>query len=204
MNGLRLAAVALLLLAVGCGTPEVSVETVGTVDVVPDTFSRERRRMNVDQLRSAVIATTGGISWTELRGTTNVDLFLELSPTLGKPDYLGATEEELEPALLFQKFLDDASKKVCADLIELEQLRTPGERVFLVRAELTDPATSQAARANLRAALLRFHGHDWPEGDSRLQPWQRLIEQADDGFGIELAWQTVCVALFTHPDFYSY
>ena len=85
-----------------------------------------------------------------------------------------------------------------------EQLRAPGDRVFLVHADLTDAADSPEARTNLRAALLRFHGQGWPEGNPRLEPWNRLLREADAGFGPELAWQTVCVALFTHPDFYSY
>jgi hypothetical protein len=192
------------LLVGGCTSPEVTIDVAGEVAVVPDSFSRERRRMNVDQLHAAVIAATGGISWTEQQEAGIVDMFDALSATLGKPDYLGATEEELQPALLFQKFLDDAAKKVCVDLIAAEQERPPGSRVLLMQSGLDDPPDSARARADLRAAILRFHGRSLPDGDARLEPWSHLLEQANASFGAELAWRTVCVALITHPDFYSY
>ncbi len=196
-----------LPLATGCGgggQPTVSLTEETPVDPVPDSLSRERRRMNIDQLQTSMEQVSGGIGWTEERDGETVDLFAQLSVTLGKPDYLASTHEDLVPGLLFQKFLDDASKSICTDLVAAEQNRGESERVFLVHADLDDGPASSEVEANLRSALLRFHGTDLPSGDDALDPWLELYSDAAAYSDSEQAWTLVCVSLFTHPDFYSF
>ena len=81
---------------------------------------RPRRRMNIDQLRTAFEQVSGGISWTERSGRNEVNLFETLSSTLGKPDFAQTTDEELEPTILFQKFLGDAARSVCFKFIDAD------------------------------------------------------------------------------------
>ena len=83
----------------------------------PVAEARARRRMNLDQLDAAFRRTSGGIGWTEMRGNREVNLLVELSATLGKPDYVQITTEDLDPSALFNKFLDDAARSICERMI---------------------------------------------------------------------------------------
>ena len=173
----------------------------------PDEGLRGRRRMDIDQLDASIQRVTGGIAWTE-SGAGSDNLFEELSATLGKPNYIDSTQEDLTVSLLFQKFLGDAARSVCSELITQEQSAAAQDRVLLVHADPeTTPSTDTAAiAANLRYLLLRYHGEDLPEGDPRVTPWTWLFESSfhvSDGDTMA-AWRAVCVALITHPDFYSY
>lgn len=164
---------------------------------------RDRRRMDVDQLDDSIRAVTNGIGW----DVSGVNQFEKLAATLGKPDYLANTYEDLTPSLLFQKFLEDAAVSVCDQLLARERVGGP-ENVFLVHAGPTDTALADrpAIAANLSYLLLRFHGRDWDVSDPRLEPWLFLFEGAELAGGGDpiVAWRTVCVALLTHPDFSSY
>ena len=204
------------MVLIGCGgpaeepvaPPSASTETLGTVDAEPEARldGRSVRRMDIDQLAASVERATGGIRWTEQRDGKTVDLFEELAPTLGKPDYLQSTDEDLTPSLLFQKFLDDAAISVCGELMEREAA-SPASPVFLVSVQPTDTFDSapDAVEENLRAALLRFHGRKLKAGDPQLEPWTWLFRSATEASGDPLTgWNTVCIGLLTHPDFYSY
>jgi hypothetical protein len=178
-----------------------------TVAPVPEALTRSRRRMDLDQLSSAIRQVTGGIGWTEPRGSTRVDLFEDLSATLGKPDFTTRTEEDLAPSAIFQKFLDDAARGVCAELVSADPRRDRAERTFFVTAEPTDTAGARpdAVEANLRELLVRFHGRSFPAGDPGLEPWRWLLRRLEhQGVAPDAAWTALCVALMTHPDFYSY
>ncbi|MCB9742650.1 MAG: hypothetical protein H6741_11715 [Alphaproteobacteria bacterium] len=165
---------------------------------------RELRRMNIDQLAASIERLTGH-GWTEQdESGASVDLFQSLSGSLGKPDYLDATEEDLVPGLLFQKFLDDAAKSACVQLVAEESAGGGGH--LRVQAELDEDADSAAVRADLARALLLFHGRQVsPDDDAALGPWIWLMGQARAATGEpESAWRALCVGLLTHPDFYSY
>lgn len=173
----------------------------------PDEGVRGRRRMDVDQLDASIQRVTGGIAWTE-SGAGSDNLFEELSATLGKPDYIDSTQEDLTVSLLFEKFLGDAAQVVCSELVAREQTVSAEERVLLVHAEpeSTPADDAEGVEANLRYLLLRYHGQDLSEGDPRITPWSWLFESSlhvNDGNTMS-AWQAVCVALIIHPDFYSY
>lgn len=176
-----------LLLACNRGP---SIEQVATVDPSPLAYGRDRKRMNIDQVAASIERVTGQ-SWQELDETgEQVQLFDTLSGSLGKPDYLAATEEDLAPGLLFQKFLDDAARSTCITAAESER---PGSGEYLMLLETPED--------NVRALILRFHGHEWPAADERLDPWLDLYSVAETP---ERGWALVCVGLITHPDFYTY
>ena len=190
----------------------VSVTPSGPSELVPEGLgendpTRRRRRMDLDQLDAAIRAVTGGIGWTERQGSRDVNLFEQLASTLGKPDYIQITEENLEPSAMFQKFLDDAARSVCDRLIQEEAQRPPEDRVFFVHA---DPSTTIAVSPdrvdrNLQALLLRFHGRHLAVDAPELEPWRWLVRSAEHVTSEPVeVWRTVCVGLFTHPDFYTY
>lgn len=189
----------------------VTTESLGAVSLVPEVelMVRARQRMNLDQLAAAIVRATGGLGWTEPSGSTESDLFEQLAPTLGKPDYVEITQEDLSPSALFHKFLDDAARSVCARLVEQETSAPSAPRALMVHVDPEDTidGSPEAVDTNLRYLLLRFHGHSLPEeaGDGVLTHWRWLFQTVSHGSGEPAdAWRAVCVALITHPDFYSY
>lgn len=170
----------------------------------PEAATRPRRRMNLDQLAAAMRQVSGGIGWTEIRSGREVDLFVELSATLGKPDYIQVTNEDLEPSALFQKFLDDAARSVCQGMAERAD---EADAALLPHVDRRDTVASAPAAVdeNLRALLRRFHGRAVAPGAPDLDQWRWLFESATFVTGDPLdGWRVVCVGLFTHPDFYTY
>jgi hypothetical protein len=193
------------VLSAACGSePKLDVHPSAAreVDAVPEALGRPHRRMNVDQLKAAMEQVSGGIGWTEVVDGEAVDLFDQLSVTLGRPDYLASTHEELAPGLLFQKFLEDAARSICPKLVAQDPMRSTAERALFVHGGPQD-LQSDVVEANLSSALLRFHGRVVSPGEPALDPWVRLHGDAVSRSSPELAWTVVCVALFTHPDFYS-
>ena len=158
--------------------------------------------MDIDQLRQAFLQATER-SWMD----GSRDQFEELSTTLGKPDYATSTDEDLSPGLLFQKFLGDAARNVCEQLIDRDLQSAPNDRLFLVHVAEGDTLESNpdGVEGNLRYLLSRFHSSQVDSGSQLLNPWTWLFESSlhvtDDP---PSAWRTVCVGLITHPDFYSY
>jgi hypothetical protein len=203
MNRAGFAVLALALAA--CGGDEgptstrVDLGDPGEVGLTPDGATgngiRPRRRMDVDQLTASIQRVTGGIGW--FRGWDGRDYFDVYAQTLGKPNYTDLTAEDLTPSLLFQKFLDDASREVCDDLVDREEDLAAADRILW---------TSEDLRESLRAALLRWHGTSVRADSPRIDPWVTLYETSaaavpDDPME---GWRAVCVGLFLHPDFYSY
>jgi len=186
--------------------------------------ARPRRRLNIDQLSDAMIKASGGIGWTELRGNATVDLLAELSRTLGKPDYIQITEEDLEPTILFQKFLGDAARSICSRMLErdlatieviqeyeMRPFEDPPEglpeRTLMIHVtpDQSIDEDPEAFDANIRALLMRFHGRVIAEGDDvALANWRWLLKSARHVSEPSQAWMATCVALYTHPDFYSF
>lgn len=179
-------------------------------------LNRPRRRLNLDQLSQAIEQTMGGLIWSEVVNGEERDLFVTMAATLGKPDFIQRTTEDLTPSALFQKFLGDASRQVCQRRaqIDLDAMADP-------RAELSDPKITlwgalspeltpledeSAIEGQIRALVLRFHSRVLPEGPSpRLTYWRWLFDTAMlvDGSPVS-GWRALCVGLINHPDFYSY
>jgi hypothetical protein len=177
-------------------------------DPAPDEGIRARRRMDIDQLNASIRAATGGQGWTEGTGDDEVDLFVELGPTLGVPDYLDRTNEDLTASLLFEKFLGDAARSVCAKVVGKELALPLEPRVLMVYVDVEqtwDDAPAEV-ETNLRYLLLRYHGTSLDDDDvARLEPWTWLFRSTVHASGSPAkGWEAVCVALITHPDFYTY
>ena len=202
---------AVTLGASACESPLVETEVPARIgDGLPVDLGtgpdRPLRRLDIDQLDASMRRATGGIGWDDGSGNPQLTRF---RTTLGVPDYVTSTTEDLEVSALFLKFLDDAARSTCDRLIEREEdAATPAERTFLVHAELasTLPDDAEAIDQNLAYLLLRFHGRRVDVDSEELTPWRQLFRDARAMSVDEpkTAWRTVCVALFDHPDFYLY
>jgi hypothetical protein len=175
--------------------------------------TRPRRRMDVDMLDRAFRDVLGGLTWTVVSGSTRTDQFPLLAETLGKPNYIDTTIEDLNTTPLFAKFLGDGARKACADRVaaDLALLATPspsgaGPVLFGPLGLSDSPATASAALdAQLEALLLRFHGRALRADAPGFEEWRWLLASSYQLTGrMDTAWQAVCVALLTHPDFYTY
>lgn len=165
---------------------------------------RDFRRMDIDQLSASIERVTGH-RWTqELRGE-QVDRFDELGPTLGVPDYIEVVSDPLSPSLLFQKFLDDAALDVCPRLVQDDLERADGARWLIRHVEPTDTQDSPDMTRTLQDALLRFHGKSLAEDSQELAEWSFLMRSLNEvASEPQTRWESLCVALITHPDFYLY
>lgn len=189
----------------------VSLSEEGSIPLVPappgSVPVRGRKRMDLDQIGQSIRGVTGGIGWTEVVGGKEVDMWVQLGATLGKPDYVVSTQEDLSPSTLFEKFLGDAARSVCHKLM-LRETETPSEqRVFLLFVAPTDTSSThpEGVTDTLRALLLRWHGRNYDPDATQLVPWQWLFDSTVHITGDPMAgWNVVCVGLMTHPDFYSY
>ena len=218
---------ALVLAVLGCQSGSVPVghedhrfEDGENVDLGTAPW-RQRRRMDIDQLDRANRAVTGGIGWE--RWGTNGDgeryvrerYFETFGNTLGVPDYINSSTEDLTVTLLFEKFLDDAARDVCRRLVDREAgdgRVEDGEALDVfapvdVTAESNPPDSVSPALSSL---LLRFHGRRVDPADERLAPWldlHALLETAAAELETpnpQRTWEGICVAMITHPDYYTY
>ena len=190
----------------------VEVEDNGDIDViaipVDDVLGRGRRRMNIDQLETAIKQVASGLTWTEVASNgTETDLFVSLSLTLGKPDFIQATQEDLSASLLFEKFLSDAANNVCRKLADKEVSLPIDQRVLMmtVEPEQTIYDAPDAVEENMRLLLRHYHARNYDAGSVELDPWLWLFESASHVANSPAqGWRAVCVGLMTHPDFFSY
>ena len=168
---------------------------------------RARRRMDIAQLDASMQVVSDGIGWTEIDNDgQEVNLFESLSATLGVPDFIGRTSEDRTASVVFEKFLGDAARSVCSAMVGRE-MGGPTQRTLMKYVSDEDDWESNpvAIETNMRYLLLRFHGTKYGPGDPGLEAWLWLFRSSmHDGSEPPLAWHTLCVALFTHPDFYSY
>ena len=161
-----------------------------------------RRRMDIDQLEASFLAVTG-LAWEDTQGRSQ---FEALSSTLGKPDYIDSTQEDLTVSLLFQKFLGDAARNVCERRAQGElDGELGGLLLSHVDATMTWDSHPEEVDANLQELLLRFHGQSIDPASERMSPWRWLFTSTTHVSGDPaVAWRAVCIGLLTHPDFYSY
>jgi hypothetical protein len=163
--------------------------------------------MDVDQLRVAMTRISSGIEWTEGSGANKVNLFEDLAATLGKPDYLLSTQEDLSISPLFLKFLNDAGRFVCDGMVQRELTTVMESPIIFAHVNTTQTLETdpEAVNQNLRSLILRFHGRAMDANAPPMELWRWLFSSsthlANDPV---VGWRTVCVALFTHPDFFSY
>jgi hypothetical protein len=166
--------------------------------------TRPRRRMDIDQLDRTIRRVMGGMGWTEVRNGVEVNLFVDLAATLGKPDYVTTTYESLDATPTFQKFLNDAARSVCDRRVTADAAAPIEQRVVLPNVDLAD-VDSAAVDRTLMRLLLRTHGRRLEFNAPGLRPWRWLFDSSLHVTQDPLrAWETVCVGLLSHPDFYTY
>jgi hypothetical protein len=188
------------------GEIDNGVEVDLTAPIEPP--SRQRRRMNIDQLDASIKRVTGGIAWMAGSGKYHKNQFAVLSLTLGKPNYTDMTNEDLDPSALFQKFLADAAQSTCKALVTKEKKTSKDKRVLAKYVNWNDKVENnkKAVDQNLSYLLLRYHGRKVKVDSHELQLWRFLFQSATKvtGGNTGEAWRTVCVALMQHPHFYTY
>ena len=179
--------------------------------VVQSTLSRAPGRMTVDQLRRSIEIITGGLVWEEDFGDGPTDMLEVLAPTIGAPDYLLVTEENLEPSLIIAKFLHDASHRLCVRWVENESAAPPERRTLVRHAAAFESREEADIKAGLRALQLRFFARYLPEDGAEDGPISALYglflnasstsapgREAKDG------WLAVCIAHMTDPELLLY
>lgn len=176
----------------------VDETVVGEGDLEPEVLpeSRARMRMTIDQLQASMKHITG-VDWM----SGNKLLWEEYRTSLGVPDYEETVNEDLSANVIFQKFLQDAATYSCQEWIEHDGSAGP-YAFFTDTYDETDPSTMQD---NLRYLRKLVHGHFTAGEDPMIQSLQDLYtlvyQRTQDH---TMTWNTVCVAFFTHPDFYTY
>lgn len=150
--------------------------------------SRGPRRMSVDQLERSLDQLA------DLPPGT-VKLPADLAVTLGRPDYQRVTEEQLEPTPLFMKFMLDLGAIYCSNLAAFEPQR-PAEQKFFTRFATVGE--------NVRYLVLRFTGIEGSGADAYATRLEAAYEQGSQAAAPLAGYQTVCVSLFTAPEFLLY
>ena len=188
------------------------MEGHGAASLVPEPY-RARQRMNVDQLKAAIANTMGGYVWMKAQE----DRLELLAATLGRPDYIEVTREDLIPSLVFAKFLEDLANDACVTVVGEEYKSTsPEQRTLITLLHPNDDPHlfPDEVDATLQHLVRRFHGRELAPDSLELARWRQLLLDAHD-FTFEelsgpelpihfLGWRDVCIALITHPDFYTY
>lgn len=177
-------------------TLEETVVGEGDIEPAETGESRARLRMNIDQLQASMKHITG-VDWM----SGNKVLWDEFRTSLGVPDYQETVSEDLTANVIFQKFLQDAATYSCQEWREHNGSAGP----YAFFGEAYDETDSDTVVDNLRYLRRLVHGHFEDGEDPMIQSLQELhtlvYQRTQDH---EATWNTVCVALFTHPDFYTY
>ncbi|WP_225408759.1 hypothetical protein [Stigmatella hybrida] len=162
---------------------------------------RAPRRLTVAQLKTS-IQTAVGRSWDELEA---------LAPSLGRADYANIVTENIEPNLVFAKFMEDGARKVCLDQASAELAQPdPSARVLsrTVPGSMKDMKALNDAQVEQLLGYLstRFWGAPLP--GEELPKWKRLFTQAS-ARALTLkkpdqAFAVVCIAMMTDSRFITY
>ena len=122
-----------------------------------------------------------------------IDCLLDETPKGLTAIYLMGNHEEV-----FLQFLDDAAGATCAGWIEME-----GSQFH----SIDDPSSMEKAdvRNNIEGLRWKIQGKSRDSVDPIIDDYETLfvkVHQRTDS--TDIAWTTVCVAMFTHPDFFMY
>src|SRR5690606_37814548 len=148
--------------------------------------SRGSGRLSVNQLRLSFPLVAGqtpegdDISWTQLE---------RYAAALGEPVYADVTIENLDPSLLYAKFMDDAARDVCNQILDNDPTVASAQDRTLYRfVDFGDTFETNPAGVdqNLRYITLRFHGirvpDDETEGIASLRNlFTRAVETSQGG-----------------------
>jgi hypothetical protein len=228
----RIHFVAIAFAAAGClqkAPPEKTLETSPSEPVMPTDHtplppiqsavtSAKPQRLSVLQLRRSYPVVSGkdragqDITWRLQDNAIGLDRFAR---PMGEADFIGATDENYEPSPLYLKFIDDAARSACDQMITADATRAT-DRVLLRHVNSLDTAQSnpKAVAENVRYLKLRMHGVKVPANDeASIAPLVKLFDQSVKGAaeGKQVAaehvaegWRTVCVALLISPEFHTY
>lgn len=169
----------------------------GTIEPELEAKARYRMRMNIDQLKSSMNSITG-VEWK----SGNTDLWSKYSSTLGVPDYIENMTEDLTASVIFQKFLNDAAVYSCQQWIDNDL--SSSEKSFFVYVT-SDDTEKTSVMNNIEYLRYLIHGQRSVENDPFVDSiWELYFlvhQRTEDNVN---AWNTLCVAMFTHPEFYTY
>lgn len=176
--------------------PEVSAPAVSDAPQAPAPAAsgRQKKRMTVAQVRDSMERISGGVVWGQ-DGRSDWDSY---AATLGVADYQLRTTSERSASVLFQKFLADAAAQTCEGWIDAH-----AGGFF----SIDDPSTTaqEAVRENVQALRWRVQGRpraeEVPVVDDYVDLFATVYRRSQR---TEEAWHAVCVAMFTHPDFFLY
>lgn len=156
--------------------------------------TRVLKRMTVAQVRDSMERVTGGIPW----GTDARSFWDEYSATLGVADYQLIVKSDASPTVMFQKFLDDAAGATCQAWVAEDA----GSFFAIDDPESIERDAIRAQIVNLR---WRIQGRDRAAAAAIVDDYESLFTKVHQRTAsTDAAWATVCVALFTHPDFFMY
>jgi hypothetical protein len=193
------------------GTPVPDAGPHPDAGVATGGLERSAGRMQVAQLRRSIEVVTGGLTWEEDFGNGPVRMLDALGPTMGEPDYLLVTEENLEPSLIVAKFVQDASQRVCTKWVAAETGKAAADRTLVRHDGAFDSRDAAEVRTALRTLQLRFFARFVPEdeaGEAALAPLYELFETAAStsvpGREARDGWLAVCIALMSDPEFVVY
>ena len=160
--------------------------------------AREARRLTVDNLRKSIPLLFNNVTWTQRVRNVEVNMFDQLSRTLGEADYLEVTVPNTEPSPLFAKFMDDMAGQVCEKAIQSDLRVAESERSFVRSPDDVDE--------NLRFIRLKFHGIYVPQSSTEGIKDLRILydDILSDTGSPDIAWYGVCVATITAPEFMAY
>ncbi|MFP2931050.1 hypothetical protein ACLESO_38835 [Pyxidicoccus sp. 3LG] len=215
---------ALLALTAGCTKPEEKavpppldgqLEPVpnphqpGDFEPLPDpeaqggSVGRAPRRLTVAQLDAAIIQAVGR-RWDGLESRAT---------SMGRADYALVVNENIEPNLVFAKFLEDGARNVCLAQARAEVARTnPQERVLSRTLPGPWADLRQLSDAQVREFLVYNSTRFWgsPLAGDELTKWVGLFTQAATRVESlnpkrrEQVLALVCIAMLTDPRFITY
>jgi hypothetical protein len=218
----RLVALALLALAPACSKSSqdkpLPAPVDGTLEAVPDSHpsinplpdpeqqqgsvGRAPRRITVSQLDMS-IRTAVGRPWASLN---------TLAPSLGRADYALINSENIEPNLVFAKFLEDGAREVCMAQASAElSVTDPNARVLshtLPEGKLGDlTQLTDAQKTDLVVYLsTRFWGA--PLSGAEQTQWKNFFTQAAARAETikkrDQALAALCIAMMTDSRFFTY
>ncbi len=207
----------------GQGTPDLDTTPRDTElppghphvnDLISLATARGSGRLSVSQLRKSLPVVAGvdasgenGITWGRLEANATA---------LGEADFETITIENYDPSPLYAKFMDDAARDVCAQMLSAEAGDAPAKTLYRF-VEKTDTVESNPAGVdqNLRYLKLRFHGVRVADDDTEsIAPLRMLFARAVEAAQgsnataseshVREGWRLVCVAMMTSAEFHIY
>ena len=177
--------------------PQVEETTVETLEEEQEqeqeqaSASRQIKRMSIAQVRDSM-EQISGIRWGS-SSRSNWDVY---SDTLGVADYQSRVKSDRSPSVMFQKFLDDAAVETCSEWIGQSD-----SSFFSIDRESTAREDVQTNILHARWLIQGKIKTHVPIVDDYSELFFTVFQRTDSP---NLAWQSICVAAFTHPDFFMY